>query len=32
MAGPVVAGALLMALVWAAVELAPVAVSRWFGA
>ena len=31
LAGPMVAGALLMALVWAAVELGPIAVNRWFG-
>ncbi len=31
MAGPMLAGALLMALIWTAVELAPVAGSRWFG-
>jgi hypothetical protein len=31
MAGPAVAGALLMALVWAVVELAPIAARRWFG-
>jgi hypothetical protein len=31
MAGPAVAGALLMALVWVVVELAPIAARRWFG-
>ena len=31
MAGPVVAGGLLVALVWAMVELAPTAARRWFG-
>jgi hypothetical protein len=29
--GPAVAGALLMAVVWAVVELGPVAAGRWFG-
>ena len=31
MSGPAVTGALLMALVWAVVELAPVAAQRWLG-
>ena len=31
MAGPVVAGGLLVALIWAIVELAPIAAQRWFG-
>jgi len=31
MAGPAVAGGLLVALVWAMVELAPIAARRWFG-
>jgi hypothetical protein len=31
LAGPVVGGALAMALIWAIVQLAPVAASRWFG-
>ena len=30
MAGPAVAGGLLVALVWAMVELAPIAARRWF--
>ena len=31
LAGPLVAGALLVALLWAAVELGPIAATRWFG-
>jgi hypothetical protein len=31
LAGPVVAGGLLVALAWAIVELAPIAARRWFG-
>lgn len=31
MAEPAVAGGLLVALVWAVVELAPIAARRWFG-
>jgi hypothetical protein len=31
MAGPAVAGGLLVAVVWAMVELAPIAARRWFG-
>ena len=31
MAGPAVAGALIVALVWAIVQLAPIAAQRWFG-
>jgi hypothetical protein len=31
MAGPAVAGGLIVALVWAIVELAPIAARRWFG-
>ena len=31
MAGPALAGGLLVALVWAIVELAPIAARRWFG-
>jgi hypothetical protein len=30
-AGPVVGVALLVAVVWAIVELAPIAAQRWFG-
>jgi hypothetical protein len=30
-AGPAVAGGLLVALIWAVVELAPIAAQRWFG-
>lgn len=29
-AGPMVAGALLMALLWAIVQLGPIAARRWF--
>ena len=31
MAEPAVAGGLIVALVWAMVELAPIAARRWFG-
>jgi len=31
LAGPVVAGALVIVLIWAIVQLAPLAASRWFG-
>jgi hypothetical protein len=31
MAGPAVAGGLLVAVVWAMVDIAPIAARRWFG-
>jgi hypothetical protein len=31
MAGPAIAGGLVVVLVWAIVELAPIAARRWFG-
>jgi hypothetical protein len=31
MAEPAVAGGLIVAIVWAVVELAPIAARRWFG-
>lgn len=31
MAGVVVGGGLVLALIWAIVQLAPIAVNRWFG-
>lgn len=31
MAGPAVAGGLIVAIIWAIAELAPIAAARWFG-